>query len=252
MLIIKQLFKYIIEDSSLTDKDFILAYSILTKDDYNNFKTSLNNKFDNIIYFDQYEADFVSIADWLYYIKNSKLVITNSYHALCFALIFNKPFWLLSPHGLDNSRFQSLLKIVGLENRFINNVDEFDIDKIFEPIDWERVNSIIAQEKERSLKWLKDALEAPKDLSKINPTDAIIQNLNNKILALQSANYNKVTIAGMANVLNYNENYRKYLKYKILKNFVFGKTKARYKDKQKLYHEKIRSARRIKKGIAGV
>ena len=123
---------------------------------------------------------------------------------------------------------------------------------LFEPIDWDRVNSILAKEKDRSLKWLKDALEAPKDLSKINPTDAIIQNLNNKIINLQYENQNKISIEGLVNLLNYNKNYRKYLKYKILKNVVFGSTRERYKKKQKIYHEKIRSARRIKRGIAGV
>ena len=194
-----------------------------------------------------------SIEDWLTRIYKSKLFVTNSFHGLCFAIIFNKDFICIANKNIGNARMKSTLELFGLEKYLVQSVNEIKTrPDLFDPIDWDRVNSILAKEKERSLKWLKDALEAPKDFSKVDPADVIIQNLNNKILALQSANYNKVTIAGMANVLNYNENYRKYLKYKIFKNFVFGSTRERYKKKQKIYHEKIRSARRIKRGIAGV
>ena len=48
--------------------------------------------------------------------------------------------------------------------------------------------------------------------------------------------------------IEYYQNYLKYLKYKILKNFVGGKTKQRYKEKQKILHEKIRAARKLMKG----
>ena len=48
--------------------------------------------------------------------------------------------------------------------------------------------------------------------------------------------------------IEYYQNYLKYLKYKILKNFVKGKTKQKYKEKQKILHEKIRAARKLMKG----
>ena len=164
-------------------------------------------------------------------------------------MIFNKNFICYSNKFIGKNRVEHLLKIVGLEDRLCNQIlDENTLNRCFIHIDWEKVNSILEREKERSLKWLKDALEAPKDLSKVNPADAIIQHLTNKIVKLQDKT---VTIEGLNNVLEYNKNYRKYVKYKVLKNFVFGAARDRYKRKQKIYHEKIKSARRTKRGIAG-
>lgn len=189
------------------------------------------------------------IENWVQEIYSSNLFITNSYHGVCFALIFNKNFICYSNKFIGKNRVEHLLKIVGLEDRLCNQIlDENTLNRCFIPIDWEKVNSILEREKERSLKWLKDALEAPKDLSKVNPADAIIQHLTNKIVKLQDKT---VTIEGLNNVLEYNKNYRKYVKYKVLKNFVFGAARDRYKRKQKIYHEKIKSARRTKRGIAG-
>ena len=252
-LINKNIYKDIINDSNLKTEDKYIALCNFWPNlkinkflnfvsDYKNLKTiNINDK-------EKYD-----VCDWLKLINNCELIITHSFHAMCFAIIFNKPFIVWKIPKFDEHRYSSLLKKFGLENRLLIDINTIENrSDLFEPIDWDRVNSILAKEKDRSLKWLKDALEAPKDLSKINPTDAIIQNLNNKIINLQYENQNKISIEGLVNLLNYNKNYRKYLKYKILKNVVFGSTRERYKKKQKIYHEKIRSARRIKRGIAGV
>lgn len=36
--------------------------------------------------------DTPSVEEWLYYIKNCKFFVGDSFHGLCFSLIFNKPF----------------------------------------------------------------------------------------------------------------------------------------------------------------
>lgn len=46
-------------------------------------------------------------------------------------------------------------------------------------------------------------------------------------------------------MLNLSKNLMKYWKYNILKNFVFGKTRQRYKNKKALYKEKIKQARQF-------
>ena len=186
------------------------------------------------------------IEEWLSLIYNSNLFITNSFHGLCFAIIFNRNFICISNKAIGNTRFLSVLKLLNLENRLLVDIEQIENrPDLFEPIDWEKVNSILEKEKEKSLKWLKEALEAPKDLSKIKPEDAMIQRLNREIIQLQEKSYGTVSKEEMKLVLNYKKNYLKYLKYKILKNFVKGKTKQRYKEKQKILHEKIRAARRL-------
>ena len=248
-LISKNYYEEIIKKSNRKEKDYIFMYAI---NKYPHIKY-ISNKLKDI-----YGNNFVSlaqkdlkdkneaVADWLYKIKNCSVIISSSFHALCFALIFNKPFWIITGRNLDAARFYSLLKLFNLEPRIIRDWESFvETTDLFEPIDWEKVNSILEKEKEKSLKWLKDALEAPKDLSKIKPEDAIIQKLNCEIMALQGKSYGTISKEEIKLVLNYRKNYLKYLKYKILKNFVGGKTKQRYKEKQKIWHEKIRAARRL-------
>ena len=190
----------------------------------------------------------ISLSQWLSNIKNSKFLLTQSFHGACFAIIFNIPFVFAGRESFDTGRIESVLEILGLQNRIIDYNGTFDSrPDLFEPIDWDRVNSILEKEKERSIKWLKEALEAPKDLSKVNPADAIIQSLNNKIISLEYSNSQKIATEDIFDVLNYKKNYSKYLKNKILKNFVFGKTRTRYKEKQKIYHERVRKVRVLKK-----
>lgn len=230
------------------DKNYIGSYLFTLTEGQEKTLDKIANKLNLNI--EKYSLKVTSeIEEWLSLIYNSSLFITNSFHGLCFAILFNKNFVCISNKAIGNTRFLSILKLLNLENRLLTNIDEIENrPDLFEPIDWERVNSILEKEKEKSLKWLKEALEAPKDLSKINPEDAIIQKLNREIIQLQGKSYGTVSKEEMKLVLNYKKNYLKYLKYKILKNFVGGKTKERYKEKQKIWHEKIRAARKIMKG----
>ena len=63
------------------------------------------------------------------------------------------------------------------------------------------------------------------------------QTVNNKL----HESFNKV--------LHYNKNLILYYKYKILGNFMFGKTKERYKFKKRSFKEKIKHVRQLKKQI---
>lgn len=248
-LLESEYYNKIINDSNvkLPEQDYIAVYNFKNNEKIEHLNNLVKEKY-NLPIVDIYKTNNVSVSDWLKYIKNCKILITHSFHGLCFALIFNKPFIVWKIDSWDDNRYASVLKTLGLEDRLINDLSEIDSRAdIFEPIDWDRVNLIIEKEKERGLKWLKEALEAPKDLSKVNPADAIIQNLQSKICLLQYSSYQTISAKSVFEILNYKKIYAKYLKYKILKNFVFGKTRTRYKEKQKIYHEKVRRVRELKK-----
>lgn len=71
-------------------------------------------------------------------VKNAKYVVTNSFHAISFSLIFRKTFWaFISPDGKDK-RITSVLDIVFLKGRIVN-IDNVDRD-ITSCIDYENVN----------------------------------------------------------------------------------------------------------------
>lgn len=93
------------------------------------------------------------VEKWLRAFYDAEFVITDSFHACVFSIIFNKPFIVYGNKERGFARFESLLKLFGLEERLVCSPDE--INKVLQAtIDWDRVNSIRKQMKEKSLSFL--------------------------------------------------------------------------------------------------
>lgn len=106
-------------------------------------------------YYDGNPLDFVKG------IKGAKMVFTDSFHSVAFSLNLNKSFYVFKRnynHKFDqSSRITSILGKVKEEDRYIS---QEDIEcKIEEINDFERINNILQEEREKSLKWLKDKLD---------------------------------------------------------------------------------------------
>lgn len=84
----------------------------------------------------------MSVEQWLRSFADAEYVVTNSYHGVVFALIFNKPFYLVENKQRGNARFASLMKMFGFTNE--NN----------EP-DWEVINHKKDEMSSKSLEFLK-------------------------------------------------------------------------------------------------
>lgn len=97
------------------------------------------------------------LGHFLSYIKNCKYFITDSFHGTAFALNFNKQFFEILPNNKTGSRNQSILRLTGLENRIIYDFDDFSL--VDDNIDYDKVNSIISNERVKSIKILKDLLQ---------------------------------------------------------------------------------------------
>ena len=126
----------------------------------------------------------LSVEDWLNAIKNCEFLVTNSYHAMCFAIIFNKPFIALSKDMGASARFESLFEMLNIKDQSINNINEiYEKDCIFK-VDYESVNKRIEEERQRGLEFLKKALEAP---VKVTPekVEARMKFLENKVCELE-------------------------------------------------------------------
>lgn len=98
-----------------------------------------------------------SVEDWLDNFANAKFIITDSFHGCAFAILFNRPFVVYASLSRGLSRFTSLLSIFELENRLIYSSEELS-DKLLADIDWERVNAILAENREQALLFLTNAL----------------------------------------------------------------------------------------------
>lgn len=58
----------------------------------------------------------IGIEKFLSYIKNSKYIFTNSYHGICFSVIFEKDFFAYARQA-NNGKIISILSLLGLESR---------------------------------------------------------------------------------------------------------------------------------------
>lgn len=97
------------------------------------------------------------VSEFLSLIKNAKFVVTNSFHGTCFCINFNKPFYSVA-RGKYNSRIESILKVVGLENRFVLDSDSLSAIDSMDTIDFESVNNILSQRRNEGYSWLRSAI----------------------------------------------------------------------------------------------
>lgn len=103
--------------------------------------------------------DNYSVEEWLSYMNNSKFVITDSHHGVCFAIIFNKPFLFVDMMRGASDRFDTLFELLDIKGRVIRHNELFNKrDDIFEPMDYEKINRILEEQRSISKKWLKEAL----------------------------------------------------------------------------------------------
>lgn len=88
---------------------------------------------------------------WITRIMNSEYVITDSFHGLALSLLFNKQFFIFCASEKKFTRLRSLLKLLSLENRYIESIEDFDQrkDELLTPIDYHHVNVILKAERER-------------------------------------------------------------------------------------------------------
>ena len=63
----------------------------------------------------------LQVEDWLYYFKHSRFVITDSCHGASFAIIFKRPFICIANQHRGLSRFESLLSLFDLKNRYVTD-----------------------------------------------------------------------------------------------------------------------------------
>ena len=61
------------------------------------------------------------VEQWLRGFMDARLVITDSFHACVFSIIFHKPFIVMGNKERGNARFDSLLSLFGLQNRLVVN-----------------------------------------------------------------------------------------------------------------------------------
>ena len=73
-----------------------------------------------------------SIESWLQKFRDASFIITDSFHACVFSIIFHKPFVVLGNKERGMSRFESLLTTFGLESHLLYGISDYDASMSYE------------------------------------------------------------------------------------------------------------------------
>lgn len=171
LLLSKEDYDKLIANSDVTNSSgnmfcYILDSSELIKNEIKNIEKKTNYKSFTCLPlipentynpFRKKESILPSVEQWLKSFADAEIVIADSFHGMVFSIIYNKPFWVVGNTQRGTSRFSSLLKVLGLENRLVS-ISDLNKININSKIDWDSVNQIIAKMKWNSLSFLENAL----------------------------------------------------------------------------------------------
>ncbi|MDO5760160.1 MAG: polysaccharide pyruvyl transferase family protein [Bacteroidota bacterium] len=150
----ENLFVYILDESKekeelkevLSRRLALKTLDIMPKKDW---KTLTSKEIDE-------NAVFPSVEEWLKGLVNAKFVLTDSFHAVVFSIIFNKPFLCIGNKERGLTRFTSLLTLFDLDSRLIYNKKDLTgilLHNIYR-IDYEKINIRKEELKQKSLDYL--------------------------------------------------------------------------------------------------
>lgn len=220
-LIDKSKYNEIISYSNVNNDGKIVSYILDDNEEYNRLNEYLSKK-ENAECVSINGRDY-NVEDWLKSIKNCKLLITDSFHGVCFALIFGKPFVCIRNKNRGNTRFDSLVTMFCIEKNFIYSVDEV-IDKEY---DFScNASKLIEEYVKKNIETIKNVFNG--DFS--NNLNAV----SNKV-----SNYRFLKIILLRVYVKKIVNYFKYLRCKFLCLICSKKRKEHYKKKKKYYKQNI-------------
>ncbi len=103
----------------------------------------------------------LEIEDFVYYIKNSDLVITDSFHAVCFSIIFSTPFVATTEGRGGKDRFTSLLEMINMSYRLLPEFKQIfkRQELLYDHPDFSNAHKILYAESVKSINWLLSMLE---------------------------------------------------------------------------------------------
>ena len=130
----------------------------------NDFAQKNNYKIIDLFFKKEYKnlykcKNTLSPQEFIGYIKNSQIVITNSFHGMVFSIIFHKPFYIIT-RGDMNSRIYDLLSLLDLSEYIIKEeeIEELLKKKIKKP-DYRKVDKILNEERNKAHKFLNKTLD---------------------------------------------------------------------------------------------
>ncbi len=100
---------------------------------------------------------FPSVEEWIRGFMDAEFVVTDSFHGTVFSILFEKQFITIGNKERGLSRFDSLLRLFGLEDRLVKT--ELDLSILEKKIIYEEVRQIIKNLKSISLNFILESLK---------------------------------------------------------------------------------------------
>ncbi len=115
--------------------------------------------------------------DWIKFIMNATFVLTDSFHGMCMALIFQKQFMAFVNESRGSARFYDYANELGFTDHLIYDSGSFlNSEHVLSNINYEVINSKIERLRERSTEWLHDAVRNDNTVAHISTFD--MNNIN--------------------------------------------------------------------------
>ena len=149
----------------LYKQDYIFVYQLNASSTFSQYVNSFAKKKNMKVLYtrsrknteleDAIHIENPSPEDVLSLFKYSSYVITDSFHATVFSLVFHCDFVDIYP-PFFSTRIESLLNLTNLSSRHVtdmNNMNYFDT-----PIDYDKVDEILEKEREKTIQFLKKSI----------------------------------------------------------------------------------------------
>jgi len=128
------------------ENNFIFSYKIVLEDNMENFIINSSRELNYTIY--NYPLNNQTIIEeFIYQTFKCKAIVTNSYHGVIFAIIFNKPFVAFIFENSPKERLISLGNILDIKNRIFEYNEYPDVKLLNTPlnINFTKLNSLKLQ-----------------------------------------------------------------------------------------------------------
>lgn len=149
---------------------YILCYQARKSDDVFRIARNLSESLDTkIISVDLWDNSFqngiknviASPDEFITLIQNAVCVVTTSFHGTAFSIICNTPFYVLKLNDGADGRTEHLLKLIGLEERMIDQ----SFTPQFSQINYETANDKLSHIRLQSQAYLRNVLENDNSLT---------------------------------------------------------------------------------------
>ena len=167
LLLTKDDWDNIINERNSCKEKYILAYVVKQNEEYNKIVNYLSEQTGlKVVHFERensYKNELKSAYtegpfEFVNLIKNAEYIITTSFHATVFSILYHKKFFVI-PHINTGSRIINLLNKVNLNDRILYKFDDFKKINFNTKSNYKLVDDKLEEERKKSIKFLKEALK---------------------------------------------------------------------------------------------